>query len=62
MLSTNKVGAAIVRHTLKYSPVVHNDSTVPAVFKEAEKAVSSGQLERVKELYKSLLADEEIGA
>ena len=47
---------------LKHHPVTHIDSTVPAVFRQMEKAAMEGQLERMEELYSSLLADEETGA
>ena len=58
-----KVGTAtVVGHTVKHCLVTHDNPLVPAVLQDMEKAVMDGQLERVKELYESSLADEETGA
>lgn len=47
---------------MKQCPVTHKNKSVPAVLNEMKMAAVSGQLERVKDLYNSLLAAEETGA
>ena len=63
MKPMKKVGtAAVIWHELKHCNVTHIDQIAPAVYYRMEKAARNGQLERVKELYASLLADGDIGA